>query len=260
MSTHLHPPLAGRRVICRGGFTLVELLVVVSVIALLLVLALPALSTAIDSSGNSRSASNLKVLGSAMQMYASDNGGSLPWAATQVQDDQGKWSKLGSWDSFLLPYLFPNDTFNPRTNQNGYYPTIKSKESLFSHPKDESILNDDGRVKRGYAMPHGIGHVGIAVWTAPLVPPTRLAAIPAPAQTLLLVENPGIEDNFVGRTGASAVASPEQQVRNQAELSRTGGFNYLFVDGHVEYLKQEETIGTGKLTKPGGYWTIDPND
>lgn len=243
-----------------NGFTLVELLVVVAVIALLLVLALPAINSALDSSSNTRSASNLKTLGGAMHLYASENGGSLPWAATQVKDEQGKWAKVGSWDSFLLPYLFPSDTFNPRTNQNGFYPSVKPSEALFSHPKDESILNDEGRVRRGYAMPHGIGHVGIAVWSAPLVPATRLAAIPAPARTLLLVENPGIEDNFVGRTGGSAVASPEQQIRYQTTLSRTGGFNYLFVDGHVEYLKQEETIGSGTLSKPGGYWTIDPFD
>lgn len=243
-----------------SGFTLVELLVVLVVIALLTVLALPALSTALDSSANTRSASNLKVLGVAMNQYAADNGGSLPWAVTRVHDENGNWARVGSWDSMLLPYLFPHQSFNPRTNQNGYYPTIKASEPLFSHPKDESILNDEGRVRRGYAMPHGIGHVGIAVWSAPLVPATRLAAIPAPAQTLLLVENPGIEDNFVGRTGGSAVASPDQQIRHQTELSRTGGFNYLFVDGHVEYLKREETVGTGELSRPGGFWTIDPSD
>jgi len=37
-------------------------------------------------------------------------------------------------------------------------------------------------------------------------------------------------------------------------------FNYLFVDGHVEGLKIEQTVGTGTLTAPKGMWTIATGD
>jgi prepilin-type N-terminal cleavage/methylation domain-containing protein/prepilin-type processing-associated H-X9-DG protein len=37
-------------------------------------------------------------------------------------------------------------------------------------------------------------------------------------------------------------------------------FNYVFHDGHVESLKQEDTIGTGTLATPKGMWTVMPGD
>jgi prepilin-type N-terminal cleavage/methylation domain-containing protein/prepilin-type processing-associated H-X9-DG protein len=37
-------------------------------------------------------------------------------------------------------------------------------------------------------------------------------------------------------------------------------FNYLFMDGHVEGLRMEDTVGSGTLRKPRGMWTIYQGD
>ena len=37
-------------------------------------------------------------------------------------------------------------------------------------------------------------------------------------------------------------------------------FNYLFVDGHVEFLERFKTQGNGVPSAPQGMWTIRPND
>jgi prepilin-type N-terminal cleavage/methylation domain-containing protein/prepilin-type processing-associated H-X9-DG protein len=37
-------------------------------------------------------------------------------------------------------------------------------------------------------------------------------------------------------------------------------FNYVFHDGHVESLKQQDTIGTGTMLAPKGMWTVTPGD
>jgi prepilin-type N-terminal cleavage/methylation domain-containing protein/prepilin-type processing-associated H-X9-DG protein len=62
----------------RGGFTLVELLVVLGVIAVLLSLLLPALNAARRSSYAVRCAANVRTICAALVLYASDNNGRFP--------------------------------------------------------------------------------------------------------------------------------------------------------------------------------------
>jgi prepilin-type N-terminal cleavage/methylation domain-containing protein len=60
------------------GFTLVELLVVVGIIAVLVALLLPAIAKARESSRRTQCMSNLRQLGSAMMLYTSEHNGRLP--------------------------------------------------------------------------------------------------------------------------------------------------------------------------------------
>ena len=66
-----------RRLTARG-FTLVELLVVIGIIAVLIALLMPALSGARSQAMTVRCAANLHDVGRAMQSYANDNGGKIP--------------------------------------------------------------------------------------------------------------------------------------------------------------------------------------
>jgi prepilin-type N-terminal cleavage/methylation domain-containing protein/prepilin-type processing-associated H-X9-DG protein len=69
---HARPP---KRLV---GFTLVELLVVIGIIALLIAILLPALSGAREQANRVKCAANLRSIGQAMMLYAQENHGHYP--------------------------------------------------------------------------------------------------------------------------------------------------------------------------------------
>ncbi|MCH8511973.1 MAG: DUF1559 domain-containing protein [Kiritimatiellae bacterium] len=83
----------------RRGFTLIEMLVVIAIIALLAAIIVPSIHRALESAKSTQCASNLRQVGIAMTGYALENNGFLPPA--------GSWGgqTAPTWYNTISPYL-----------------------------------------------------------------------------------------------------------------------------------------------------------
>jgi len=95
----------------RSGFSLIELVIVVVIIAIIGAIAIPRLSRGSAGAADSAVVGNLRVLRSAIDLYATEHGGTypsvtdIPSALTQYSNDAGSFSTSKSTSYPYGPYL-----------------------------------------------------------------------------------------------------------------------------------------------------------
>lgn len=213
-----------------GGFSLVELVVTVAILAILVSLAVPAVADAHRKTQNTQCLSKLKILGSGIALYSQDNDWEFPRSFHSCSG-AGKTE----WSRAILPYLgLPS---NPSTIEwtalfNKFYRCPADKQT------DPNIWS--------YALnvyfelsPDGDDYAGApATWN-------RITNVNHPSASILLAEPRGI---YFGDHLMCHQWSGLAGARNALDSKRHGKTsNYLFVDGHAECLAVESTFDPSKL-------------
>lgn len=207
-----------RKILGRQGFTLVELLVVIVIIAALVALALTATRSALVRSKQATCAQNMRQIGVGLRLYADENNGKFPETAHTASLDR-------AWIFQLEPYLGDFDELR-------VCPADPKRVERLEAGGTSYVLNSFVFVP----MVDGFGQtIGKSL--------NRVSLIPEPARTILAFccsddvgTGPGNDHTHSDRwTSWSALLRDIAPDRHGGpSSSRTEGRgNYLFADGSV---------------------------
>jgi len=237
------------------GFTLVELLVVISIIGLLAGLGIPAVKRGLDAGHSAKCLNNLKQMSVGFERFAVENNGYIPkaWANDGPALGASGWgypaNQYSGWDRVVADYLEMGTV-----KADGTRTFTEKTASIFRCPADKSggifkTVNsgsDQGEIPGSYR--YNASNLQDGFLTA--IKPIQLSF---PAKSILVCE--GIFKNYhhVATTDVSASGRISRTFTNNVACARHSGLaNYLFLDGHVERLKWAETWDS---TPPG----VDPS-
>jgi len=197
-----------------AGFTLIELLAVIAIIAVLVALALPALTSARESSNRVACAAKLRILVTAFQAYAADNGGVFPVSERSVPQP-------GNWLNTLLDGNYINvaaDTLAFSVN--------RGKNCLFC-PTAVRVAPPNAGNWNTYSMNAFAGGWYQEPGTASA---SRNVLVKRLAETALVMDGCRVTQDYYVATVGQANRFPEMIHPGKPDA----GANVGFIDGHVE--------------------------
>jgi prepilin-type N-terminal cleavage/methylation domain-containing protein/prepilin-type processing-associated H-X9-DG protein len=300
-----------------SGFTLIELLIVIAIIAILAAILFPVFATAREKARQTTCASNEKQLSLAFLQYATDFDETLPFAYGANAADRSWDIEIYPYLKLPVSsvvgsraglYTCPDDSYDrglsaTKDASGNYIPLVPRSYVMCG---GITISNYGGT-----ANATGMELAEQPIYD-PLTPATRwslspgrlMSEVPAPAQTFMIVEWPYANNNSSGGGGGTSgtagntvdrptsgsgasgtgigqdcksLGSPSTSCGATQQPLHNGGWNYAFADGHIKWLRPDQTIGTGlngggtsvnasgasytcSMTQPCGYWTITDGD
>ncbi|NLX59285.1 MAG: type II secretion system protein [Phycisphaerae bacterium] len=186
----------------RSGFTMVELLIVVAIVALLMSLLLPVCAAGLAAARQAACLTNLRSLATAVRLYTGDHRGAYPraWAG-----DTCRWMDL------LEPYVDKKAETYCCPSDDARVPLPWDDQITMSYGINCFRFKDDA-----HCFWYGVSTI----------------AVKRPAETILLADcTPG--RYYVGGGNRFREPVPGVDYRHS-----DGGFNAVFCDGHAETLKE----------------------
>ncbi len=251
----------------RKGFTLVELLVVISIIALLMAILMPALAKVKQLAHRMVCGTNLSGIGKSMIMYSTDNHEEYPIAGPPTSKAFGKWGTTAGWQ-------FPirtNVWVNTATITSSFYLLIKFADAqpkqfvckgdigskIFKLAEAPDVAIDDlteawdfgptqGPIKPGkfcsysYNMPY--------YWAGPTRESYPVSTVTNPGCAIAADRNPFFDINAEPYIGAQVTPENPYPALDTVDFSyldpgkrsscashQRDGQNVLFNDSHVKF-------------------------
>lgn len=274
----------------QSGFTLIELLVVIAILAAIL---FPVFARARENARRSTCQSNLKQIGLSAAQYTQDYDERYPLS--------NAWDgfKNHSFDNVLSPYVgakigdsgfdpasiwaCPSDSLPRNAGRTARsYSLAPTRVTPCNNWSSQACEKPETNSMSGYCGAGTKRTPGGAEIGRPL------SDIGSPASTFYMVESRNAENNVAGDNGKGVNGpfvesgnpnpwmGPYQDlapiVSGGPEVPIAGthfdGWNYLYCDGHVKWLKPANTLGKNPITgapqtdtnQPRGGWTVYDGD
>ncbi len=204
------------------GFTLIELMVVIGILAVLFAVLLPTFLTTRMTAVRTTCLSNLKQLGAAVEMYAQDNGEHYPHCSGN--EERASWTEHPQYPDgtaathlrFLItPYVKSEPLFHCPADTGAYAFGFDDETPLYQRIGTSYFWN----VLKEHDSP------------VPLVNGRPVSAVDEPTETRLLWDY-GYNWHFQRTTESLFRVTPLWQQ------------NAVFADGHVKALKAQEILNS----------------
>lgn len=214
------------------AFTLVELLVVISIIAMLLAILVPSLARARKYAKKVICLSNMRQMGLVLITYLNDSDNHLPPSSCHLSDPKKYWLYiLNKYSKSPLLYRCPSDKTKVFVNWSRPL-TEQPADARWSSFALNALLDPDCYLYNGIY--------------------NRVIHIKHPEKCIYISECPESWTNF-DHLHPDLWESPDYAKGFVAWDRHTGTSNYVFTDGHAENLKFEKTWDYPTIN----YWLPD---
>jgi len=214
------------------SFTLVELLVVIAIIGLLAGLSLPAISGAMAKAKSSECVNNLRQIGTAMNLFASENNGYLPYASGPNAAGTGNSFGFNNWEA-PLAVIMGVGTGSVSFPSKDSFQNAKAKHP-FNCPACKTGFRTYTANMRGMGfLPGGNAY-----------PQRKIASLVKSSQ-LILVADDTFGDPAPANSGTDYF--DESNYTNRIGIRHGGRANALFGDFHVESITVSNLIVSNNI-------------